>query len=163
MQAGPIKALKDRSTRDAVAIWLLLAATYLVFAGSVSLNEGLAMVACATLGTIWWWAVGRRGGIRFRFSRALLKPFGAALLGMPRQTVRVGVHLARAVLGQTGGGVVRERSAAEIAWATPHGGTAPAERAVGLLAASLAPDSYVLTIDRPHGTVVTHALKDAAG
>jgi|GEM_PF-1391386 len=162
MRAGPISGLKDRSTRDAVAIWLLLAVTYLVFAGSLSVNEGLAMVACATLGTVWWWAVGRRGGIRFHFDRAMLKPLGMALLGMPRQTVRVGVHLAQALLGRAEGGVVRERSAAEIPWATPHGGTASAERAVGLLAASLAPDSYVLSLDREHGTVVTHALEDAA-
>jgi hypothetical protein len=162
MQAGPISGIRDRSTRDAVAIWLALALAYLAFAGSVSANEGLAGIVCATLGTAWWWGVGRRGGTRFRFDRNGLRPLGGALLGLPRQTLRVGVHLVRAVTGRAGGGAIRERSVADVVWARPEGDTAPAARAAGLLAASLAPDSYVLTLDREHGTVATHALEDAA-
>ncbi|MGH1572710.1 hypothetical protein ACRAWG_21105 [Methylobacterium sp. P31] len=162
MQAGPISGIKKRSTRDAAAIWVALALTYMVFAGSVSVNEGLAALACASLGTFWWWTVGRRGGIRFHFSLEPLRPLGPAILDMPRQTARVGIHLTKALLGRAGGGQTRERSAAEMAWATPDGDTAPAARAVGLLAASLTPDSYVLTLDREHGTVATHALEDEA-
>ncbi len=162
MRAGPISSVKDRSTRDAVAIWIALALAYLVFAGSLSVNEGLATLVCATLGTAWWWVAGRRGGVRFRFDGAVLRPLGPALLGMPRQTARAGRHLIKALLGRAAGGATRDRSAAEIPWATPHGDTAPAVRAVGLFAASLAPDSYVLTLDREHGTVATHALEDPA-
>jgi hypothetical protein len=162
MRLGPISGIKERSTRDAVAIWVLLALTYLVFAGSLSVNEGIAMMACATLGTAWWWVVARRGGVRFRFDRASLRPLGPAILGMARQTWRVGCHLARAVLGRAEGGATQERSAAAIAWARPEGETASATRAVGLLAASLAPDSYVLSLDRVHGTVTTHALEGEA-
>ncbi|MBN4094176.1 MULTISPECIES: hypothetical protein [Methylobacterium] len=160
-QAGPIGGIRKRSRRDGAAIWVVLALTYMVFAGSVSLNEGMAAVGCASLGTLWWWGVGRRGGLRFRFDRASLHPLGPAVRDMPRQTARVGLHLLRAILGRAGGGATRERSAAEIAWATPEGDAAPAARAVGLLAASLAPDSYVLTLDRAHGTVVTHGLEEA--
>ncbi|KQS81745.1 hypothetical protein ASG32_03065 [Methylobacterium sp. Leaf361] len=160
-QAGPIGGLGKRSRRDGAAIWVVLALTYMVFAGSVSLNEGMAAVGCASLGTLWWWGVGRRGGLRFRFDREALRPLGPAIRDMPRQSARVGLHLLRAVLGRAGGGATRERSAAEIAWATPEGEAAPAARAVGLLAASLAPDSYVLTLDRAHGTVVTHGLEEA--
>ncbi|MHB2206925.1 hypothetical protein [Methylobacterium sp. CM6257] len=162
MQAGPISGIKKRSTRDAVAIWVALALTYLVFAGSVSLNEVLAALACASLGTLWWWAVGRRGDIHFHFGLGPFRPLGPAILGMPRQTARVGIHLARALLGRAGGGQTRERSAADVAWATSTGDTAPAARALGLLSASLAPDSYVLTVDRAHGTVATHALEEQA-
>ncbi|MGU3467050.1 hypothetical protein ACLBXO_19570 [Methylobacterium sp. C33D] len=139
----------------------MLAVTYMVFAGSLSVNEGMAAVGCASIGTLWWWGVGRRGGLRFRFDREALRPLGPAILAAPRRTARVGLHLLRAILGRTGGGASRERSAAAIAWATPDGETAPAARAVGLLAASLAPDSYVLTLDRAHGTVVTHGLEEA--
>lgn len=162
MQLGPISGIKERSTRDAVAIWVLLAVTYMVFAGSVSVNEGLTMVVCATLGTVWWWAVGRRGGTRFRFDRAALRPLAPAVLGMARQTGRVGLHLARAVFGRAEGGATHAQSAATIPWARPDGETASATRAVGLLAASLAPDSYVLSLDRAHGTVTTHALEGEA-
>ena len=75
MRAGPISSVKDWSTRDAVAIWiaLALALAYLVFAGSLSVNEGLATLVCATLGTAWWWVAGRRGGVRFRFDGAVLR------------------------------------------------------------------------------------------
>ncbi|MCJ2062081.1 hypothetical protein MKK63_05115 [Methylobacterium sp. J-088] len=162
MRLGPISGFKERTTRDAVAIWLLLALAYLVFAGSVSVTESIAMVGCATLGTAWWWVVGRRGGMRFRFDRVALRPLGPAILGMARQTGRVGLQLARVVFGRAGGGVTREQSAATIAWARPDGETASATRAVGLLAASLAPDSYVVSLDRAHGTVTTHALAGEA-
>ncbi|MEE7468096.1 hypothetical protein MOF8_15470 [Methylobacterium oryzae] len=160
MRAGPISGIRQRSRRDGAAIWVVLTVTYMVFAGSVSLNEGLAAVGCASLGTLWWWSVGRRGGLRFRFDRESLRPLAPAILAMPRQTARVGLHLLRAVLGRAGGGATRERSA-DLAWATPDGEAAPATRAVGLLTASLAPDSYVLTLDRVHGTVVTHGLEEA--
>jgi hypothetical protein len=162
MQAGPISGIKKRSIRDAAAIWVALALAYMVFAGSVSVNEGLAALACASLGTLWWWVVGRRGGIHFHFGLEPLRPLGPAILGMPQQTARVGIRLAKALLGRAGGGQIRERSAAAVSWATPDGDTAPAARAVGLLAASLAPDSYVLTLDRAHGTVATHALEEDA-
>lgn len=161
MRAGPISGIRQRSRRDGAAIWVVLTVTYMVFAGSVSLNEGLAAVGCASLGTLWWWSVGRRGGLRFRFDRESLRPLAPAILAMPRQTARVGLHLLRAVLGRAGGGATRERSAADLAWATPDVEAAPATRAVGLLTASLAPDSYVLTLDRVHGTVVTHGLEEA--
>jgi len=64
MQVGPIRSIAEQSTRDAVAIWIALALTYLVFAGTVSVNEGLAAIVCATLGTAWWWGVGRRSGLQ---------------------------------------------------------------------------------------------------
>lgn len=162
MRAGPISGLRGRSGRDGLAIWVVLALTYMVFAGSVSVNEGLAALVCASLGTLWWWGVGRRGGVRFRFDRGTLRPIWRALRGLPRETVQVGGQLVRALRGGgAGGGTTRERSASDFAWATPDGATAPAARAVGLLAASLAPDSYVLTLDRDHGTVVTHGLEEA--
>ena len=147
--------------RDAVAIWVVLAVAYMVFAGSLSLNEALAGLVCATLATLWWWTVGRRGDIHFYIDRATFPPLGRALRGIPRQTVRIGLHLVGTVLGRAGGGTTRDRSAVEWSWATPTGDTAPAARAVGLLAASLAPDSYVLILDREHGTVTTHDLEDA--
>jgi hypothetical protein len=162
MRAGPISVVRRRSTRDGVAIWISLASTYMVFAGSVSVNEGVAALGCASLATLWWWGVGRRGGIRFHFGGGTLRPLGPAIRDIPRQTAKVGIHLLKAVLGRTGGGATRERSASEMPWARPEGGTAPAARAVGLLAASLAPDSYVLTLDREHGTVATHALENDA-
>jgi hypothetical protein len=162
MRAGPISGIRRRSTRDGVAIWIALVLTYMVFAGSVSVNEGMAALGCASLGTLWWWGVGRRGGIRFHFGRDTLRPLGPAIRDMPRQTAKVGLRLLKAVLGRAGGGATRERSASEVSWATPEGDTAPAARAVGLLAASLAPDSYVLTLDREHGTVATHALENDA-
>lgn len=159
MRTGATSGPDQRLVRDAVAIWIAFALTYMVFAGSVGVNEGLAGFVCASLATTWWWRVGRRGG-HFRFDFGLLRPLGPALLGLAPQTVRIGYRLMTVLLGHAARGTTRERSAADVAWATPVGPTAPAARAVGLLAASLAPDSYVLTLDRAHGTVATHALED---
>ncbi|MDP4003470.1 hypothetical protein [Methylobacterium sp. NEAU K] len=120
------------------------------------------MIACASLGTAWWWASARRGTVRFHFGRAPLRPLGPAILGLPRQTARVAIHLAKALIERSDGGTTWERTGSDVAWARPTGESAPAARAVGLLAASLAPDSYVLTLDRAHGTVTMHALEDDA-
>ena len=111
---------------------------------------------------LWWWAVGRRGG-RFQFDLHALRPLGPALLSMPRKAAGVGLHTgegpARARRGWRDPGAQRLRDNR----ARPRqGATAPAARAVGLLAASLAPDSYVLTLDRRHGTVAMHVLEDDA-
>ncbi|TXN82812.1 hypothetical protein FV234_08665 [Methylobacterium sp. WL8] len=151
---------QERSTRDAAAIWIALDFAYLVFAGTVSVNECVAAIVCATLATAWWWGVGRRGGVRFHFDRAAFRPLGAAILGLPRQTTRAGRDLVEALRADGAGGRICKQSVAELAWATPNGPTAPAARAIGLLAASLAPDSFVLVLDRAHGTVATHALGD---
>ncbi|MGT2480121.1 hypothetical protein ACU4GR_17660 [Methylobacterium oryzae CBMB20] len=162
MRAGPISGIRQRSRRDGAAIWVVLTVTYMVFAGSVSLNEGLAAVGCASLGTLWWWSVGRRGGLRFRFDRESLRPLAPAILAMPRQTARVGLHLLRAPFS---GAPAAARPASGAPPTSPGPRrtveAAPATRAVGLLTASLAPDSYVLTLDRVHGTVVTHGLEEA--
>ena len=148
--------------RDAVAIWAALVLTYMVFAGAVNVSESVAAVGCASLGTLWWWGVGRRGGTRFHFDRGTLRPLGPAILAVPRQAVHVGLRLSRVVLGRAGGGTTRERTASELSWAAASGDTVYAARAVGLFAASLTPDSYVLILDREHGTVATHALEDDA-
>jgi hypothetical protein len=161
MQAGPISGINRRSKRSALAIWIALAGTYMVFAGSVSVNEGLAALGCAGVAALWWWAVGRRNG-RFQFDLNALRPLGPAVVSMPRKAAGVGLHMAKTLRGRAEGGVTRERSASEITGATPSRATAPAARAVGLLAASLAPDSYVLTLDRRHGTVAMHVLEDDA-
>ncbi|TXM67277.1 hypothetical protein FV226_22250 [Methylobacterium sp. WL12] len=151
---------QERSTRNAAAIWIALDFAYLVFAGTVSVNECVAAIVCATLATAWWWGVGRRGGVRFHFDRAAFRPLGAAIQDLPRQTARAGRHLVEALRADGAGGRICEQSVAELAWVTPRGPAAPAARAVGLLAASLAPDSFVLVLDRAHGTVATHALGD---
>ena len=162
MRAGPIGGIRERATRDGVAIWIALALVYLAFAGTVSVNEALAAIVCATLGTAWWWGVGRRGGVRFRFDRAVLRPLGPAIRGLPRGTARAGGHLIAAMRRPGAAGRTCLRSADGLDWATAAGPTAPAARAVGLLAASLAPDSFVLALDRAHGTVATHALGSEA-
>ncbi|MDP4024183.1 hypothetical protein Q8W71_16260 [Methylobacterium sp. NEAU 140] len=152
----------DQSTGSRIlhraAVWIVLAAVYLLFAGSVSLNEALAGAVCASLGTLWWDRAARRGGLSFRVALPALRPLAEAALGLPRRTLRVGARLARALVDGRDLGTVERRTAAGIPWTRAEGPEAPAVRAFGLLGASLAPDSYVMHLDTEHGQVMCHVL-----
>lgn len=136
-------------------VWVELFALYILFAGSFSLNEGMVGAASAALGCIWWAFAGRSGGLRFSGWTASLRPVGHAVLALPGATARVGGQLVRAVIrGDTSGIVAYERDTGS-AWANAD---SPAERALGLIAASLAPDSYVLREKGGDAGIVTHSL-----
>lgn len=142
-----------------VAIWLRLAAVYVLLVGSLSVNEAIAGATCASLGAAWWAFAARRSGIRFRVSGPLLKMLIAPILALPGSILQVGASLARALTRRLSHGSLRRPPEAETGWARADGPSAPAVRAVGLLAASLTPDSYVLRLD-PRGAVIEHALSD---
>ncbi|MGT2487648.1 monovalent cation/H(+) antiporter subunit G [Methylobacterium oryzae CBMB20] len=155
MRAGPISGIRQRSRRDGAAIWVVLTVTYMVFAGSVSLNEGWPPSGAPVSGRSGGGASGGAAGcasasIGNRCVRSL-RPSSPCRARPPAS----GCTSCAPFSERAGGGATRERSAADLAWATPDGEAAPATRAVGLLTASLAPDSYVLTLDRVHGTVVS--------
>ncbi|MCJ2013042.1 hypothetical protein [Methylobacterium sp. J-076] len=135
--------------------WVTLFAFYLMFAGSVSLNEAGTGAAAATLACIWWAFGGRRGGMRFSGWPSALGPLWRATVGLPAATAKVAGQLARAAIRGAPPGTVDYERDADSAWATAE---APAERALGLIAASLAPDSYVLREKGGDAGIVTHSL-----
>lgn len=138
-----------------VGAWATLFSLYFLFAGSVSLNEAATGVAASTLACIWWAVGGRRGGMRFAGWFGALGPVGHAVLTLPAATVKVAGQLVRTAFhGSPPGDVSYERDA-NSAWATAE---APVDRALGLIGASLAPDSYVLREKGGDAGIVEHSL-----
>lgn len=156
--AMPIASATARPGRFALAIavvWVVLFGLYLMFSGTFSLNEAMTGAGASALSCVWWGFAGRGGGIRFSGWIRYLSPIGQAILALPGATAKVAGQLARIALqGGPPGAVAYERGA-ESAWA--HG-EAPAERALGLIAASLAPDSYVLREKGGDAGIVEHSL-----
>ncbi len=139
----------------AAAAWVVLFALYLLFAGSFSLDEAATGAAAATLACLWWALGGRRGGMRFA---GWTRHLGPHRQGDPRPARRDGA----------GGGATRPphplrppagpdplRAGRRSAWAVAD---TPAERALGLIAKSLAPDSFVLREKGGDAGIVEHRL-----
>ncbi|KAB1072737.1 hypothetical protein [Methylobacterium planeticum] len=142
------------------ALWLLLSGIYLLFAGTLSLTETAAAVLCGLLAAIWTRCAGDPGEIRFRLRPDLFRPVLRAASELPGQTFSVGLRLAKAaVRGGSGGSALTAASSTlsrfSLADSNPE---ARADRAVGILAASLAPRSYVVRLDPERGIVVMHDL-----
>ena len=139
----------------ALAAWVILFALYLLFAGSVSLDEAGTGAAAATLACIWWAFGGRRGGMRFAGWLYHLAPLGRAVAALPGATARVAGQLVHHIrYGRPPGRTVYERDS-DSAWANAD---TPAEQALGLIAKSLAPDSYVLREKGGDTGIVEHRL-----
>ncbi len=140
--------------------WAVLFGLYLLFSGSVGIDELIAGSGSALVGCVWWARAGRIGGKRFDHWFPALRPLGGALLMLPGATVRVGAQLLSVVVRGTPEGSVAYRRGTDSDWATAD---RPAERAYGLIAASLSPDTFILRDDGGDGGIVDHALarKDA--
>lgn len=139
----------------AAAAWVVLFALYLLFAGSFSLDEAATGAAAATLACLWWALGGRRGGMRFAGWTRHLGRLAKATLALPAATARVAGQLVHHIrYGRPPGRTLYERDA-ESAWAVAD---TPAERALGLIAKSLAPDSFVLREKGGDAGIVEHRL-----
>lgn len=139
----------------ALIAWVVLFALYLLLAGSTSLDEAATGAAAATLACIWWAFAGRRGGMRFGGWAHHLAPLGHAVIALPGATARVAGQLNHHILyGRPPGRTVYERDS-DSAWANAD---TPAEQALGLIAKSLAPDSFVLREKGGDAGIVEHRL-----
>lgn len=137
------------------AAWVVLFALYMLLAGAFSLDEAATGAAAATLACIWWAFGGRRGGMRFAGWTRQLGPIARAVLALPGATARVAGQLVHHIrYGRPPGRTLYERDA-DGAWANAD---LPAERALGLIAKSLAPDSFVLREKGGDSGIVEHRL-----
>ena len=134
--------------------WMCLFAAYLLFAGQVSLDEVVAGSLCAAMAVLWWEATRRVSTHSFAFEAASWAAVGRACRSLPGATLSVALALLRSVVSRDGGEVAH--------WFFAHGQrTAPLDsgrRAVGVLAASLTPDSFVLRTPVMRDEIVVHAL-----
>jgi hypothetical protein len=155
MASGDAPSNHGHHARRLAVVWAVLFGLYMLFAGSLSLTEAGTGAVCAGLGALWWARAGRTGGTHFSGWTRSLRPVWDALLAMPGATARVGGRLVGAALRGGPPGSVAYRRDADSAWATAD---TPAERALGLIGASLAPDTYVLRENGGDGGIVEHSL-----
>jgi hypothetical protein len=127
----------------AVGQWLTVAALYLGFAGSAETAEAGAAAVAGTLivGFIFWCRHARTAAVRVRASWLRILP--RVLRALCAEAVVVGGALLRALpAGVRAAGAMRSQPF------DPDGHSAPAagRRALAVLAASAAPDGYVVAV-----------------
>lgn len=133
--------------RTGAVRWTALFALYLVLAGSLASAELLTGLGTATLATGFSLLLRRVAARPFRVNAPWAQLAVTAGRSLLDGSVRVGIALARAVLAcHSGhsGHVVRRDVVMHADDAAEQAG----ERAIGLLAASIAPDAYVLAMGR---------------
>jgi multisubunit Na+/H+ antiporter MnhE subunit len=133
---------------------------YMALAGSMSATEWATGAVLGILTAAWGAALRRVSSARFRFSRAHLAPWTRALLGLPAATWRTGVVLAVTLLRPVSPGRT-DRVAFRPGPAHEPGERA--RRATALLAASLAPASYVVCADNDGSEILLHGIGAAPG
>ena len=138
----------------AVWVWLGGTASYLVLAGQVSVDEVVAGVTLGGLSVVWHAVVCRCSRHRFTFERHAGLALLRAIAGFPGAIPRVGSRLAIALVRDVSGHTAEQPF---------HRGRLDdprdkARRATVLLAASLAPDSYVLRLPVDEETIVIHGI-----
>lgn len=139
----------------AVVVCVVLFALYVLFVGSISVNETIAGGLSTILATLWWVRIGRMNGVRFAGWLAAMRPLGGALAALPGATLKVGRQLVGVIVRGGPPGSVAYRPEGESAWASAD---RPAERAFGLIAASLSPDSFIVREDEGDKGTLDHAL-----
>ena len=134
--------------------WVCLVAIYLLLAGQVSGDEIVAGAVCAAAAVIWWVGTHRASDHRFAFDAGSWAAVGRACRNLPWAVLSVGAVLLRALVRPEAGEVAH--------WFFAHGRrTDPGDggrRAIGVLAASLAPDSFVLRTPAERDEIVVHTL-----
>ena len=140
----------------AVWVWLGGTASYMVLAGQFSLDEVAAGLVIGGLGAAWHAALMKDGAQRFAVERPAMRVVGAALLGLPGATLRVGARLAAALVRPVAG----RRVAQPFHRGRLDDPRDRGRRAMVVLAASLAPDSYALGLPLDEEVITFHAFID---
>lgn len=154
----PTKAHRILPITVAIA-WSAAFALYLLLAGQVSAGEAATGAVLASLAVLWAGAVRGHAWRRLAFSRGHVRPWLRTLAGLVPATVRTGMALARvAALGGSPAKSIQHRFVRGEEDAPRDRG----RRATALLAASLAPDSFVLRAEPSRDVVTLHAIVPAA-
>lgn len=131
-------------------------AAYALFAGSLSVSEAATGAVLAVLVAIWRSVADRARRHRFAFSAAHLRVWARAFRNVPKQTAVTAVALIRVLLGRDGEpGRADERPFRLGASQDPR---ERARRASAVLAASLAPASYVVEVGPDRDRALLHAI-----
>jgi hypothetical protein len=138
--------------------WPLLALSYFLFAGQVDAHETIGGLPAALAAAAFAVALQRRGERRFGLRAPWGRLIAAVLVALPIDCGRVGGVLLRTLWRRPAGPLGARLAQAFV----PGGKDAPSagRRAIVALAASVAPNRYVLGCERS-GQLVLHELAPA--
>lgn len=135
-------------------VWLAAAGTYLLFAGQLTTDELVAAALIGLAGALWWSSVQRTAEVQVSLEAGAAGAAMRALAGLPLACVRVAGRFCVIVAGGKGGRIVAEAFDA----GRQNEATEVGRRAVALLAASLAPDSFVVRVDKEAHRLRSHVI-----
>ncbi len=135
-------------------VWILLFGLYLLFVGQATIAELVAALVTSGLAAAYHWYVRTKAHRRFRFAAPWLRLGLRVARALARDTALVGWGLTRAILGRmVRGGLTRQPFQAG-----GHTPQAAAHRGIDMLAASIAPNSYVIDVPEPPRGLLMHRL-----
>jgi hypothetical protein len=139
----------------AALVWLVSLATYLLLAGQVSKSEIAVGVVLASGATGWYLLLRHCSTRRFAPTAEHLSVWLRTLLKLVPATLRTGAVLVRVAALGGSPGTVRAVPFADGELDDP---VQRARRATAILAASLAPDSFVVRANHGKGQALIHSI-----
>ncbi|OYV41043.1 MAG: hypothetical protein B7Z80_02930 [Rhodospirillales bacterium 20-64-7] len=142
--------MQTRNITSMALTWTALFGIYLLLTGEAATDEIIAAAAAAAAGSALSVAVRAGSGHTFRLAPAVwLPPVGRALAALPREVGTVGWHLLKPCLSA---GRMETPALLKAAGSDPA-----TNRAVQVLAASLAPNRFVVSLVQSE-RMLTHRL-----
>lgn len=138
-----------------IVIWCVAFGSYLLFAGTISVNEVITGGVVATLAAAWAYLMSDCSRRRFSAHGEQIVPCLRAIGGLGPATVRTAAVLARAALR---GGSPGRAGRGPFHFGLDDDPAARSRRALAVLCASLAPDRFVVHLDRRRNDAVMHAV-----
>ena len=132
---------------------------YLLFAGQLTKHEAVTGAVLAVATACFALILQRCGSRRFHFGVEHLRPLVRAIAAVPLATARTAGALLAAVAGRAPPGL----TAASFARGCADDAGTNARRATAVLAASLAPDSFVVRLARDSDVALVHRIVPAVG
>lgn len=134
--------------------WCVAAGAYLLFAGQVSADELVASIIAGFCAGAWLALLRRRAQVQFELRLAVVPALMRAVAALPGACAKVGVALFRSAITGRGGVIIaqgfdtgRQNEAHEVG-----------RRGAAMLLASLAPDGYVVRVDKEAHCLRSHVI-----
>lgn len=144
----------------AIVIWCVAFGTYLLLACTISLSELLTAFAVAVLAVLWAHLIRSNSRRRFSAGREQIVPGLRAFAGLFPATLRTAAILGKvAIRGGSPGCLVRSR----FEFGRSENPRQRTRRALAVLCASLAPDRFVVAVERRRSEALIHAIDDSRG
>ena len=141
-----------------IVIWCVAFGSYLIFAGTISVNELITGAVAATLAAAWAYVISDCARRRFGAHREQIVPTLRAIAGLGPATLRTAAVLIGAALhGGSPGRALR----GPLRFGVCDDPAARSRRALAVLCASLAPDRFVVHLDHRRSEAVMHAIDGA--